>query len=89
MMEINPIALAIYVRVLTANISLADCIKMRDQMAKGVRPDTFKGMGLENLSLDDCKELIRMVINSKKNEKPDDNERWNEARKDWEKWKTI
>lgn len=74
-MEINPIALAIYVRVLTANISLADCIKMRDQIAKGVRPDTFKGMGLENLSLDVCKELIRIVINSKKNEKPGDSER--------------
>ena len=76
MSKINVIALAIYVRVMTAQFTLAECEYMREQLEKGVRPDTFKGGGLENLSLVDCKELMRIVINSKRNESKDEEARW-------------
>lgn len=67
-MRINPFALTIYVCVMCKTLSLEDCLKMQEQINNGIRPDTFNGMGLENLSLDVCKELIRVVVNSKKSE---------------------
>lgn len=65
-MNLNPIALAIYTTTMCKTLSLDDCNKMMGQIDKGVRPDTFKGMGLENLDLATCKELLRIAIDSKK-----------------------
>lgn len=62
------LAVAIYTNTMCKTLSLADCEKMKQQLDKGIRPDTFKGMGLENYDLDTCKELVRIVINSKKEE---------------------
>lgn len=62
------LAVVIYTNTMCKTLSLADCEKMKHQLDKGIRPDTFKGMGLENYDLDTCKELVRIVINSKKEE---------------------
>lgn len=79
MSKISEIALAIYARVMTAQFTLAECEYMQEQLEKGVRPDTFKGGGLENISLIDCKELMRIVINSKREESKDDEVKWKQT----------